>query len=131
MPKYANESQIGGDHYKQGGSTQHWDFMTANFGGSYLIGCATKYVTRWRKKNGTEDLLKAAHYCHKLQEVAEDNQIHPGHSHRLDVSAFFKANDIPEEEAQIILLIVNWHSPWCFKKARELILDLAGAEEYD
>lgn len=60
----ANDRQVGGDHYKTGGA-QHWDM----FGPEYLIGCATKYVARWRKKNGVQDLEKALHYSEKLLEI--------------------------------------------------------------
>lgn len=64
----ANDKQIGGEHYKS--AYQHWDWATEH-GLSYLAGCATKYLVRWRKKNGVEDLDKAAHYVEKLVETAE------------------------------------------------------------
>lgn len=63
----ANETQIGGKHYK-GREYQHWDFVNdANI--PYLIGCATKYVSRWQDKNGCEDLKKAIHYLQKADEL--------------------------------------------------------------
>ena len=43
----ANNRQVGGSHYAEGGEVQHWDFATLN-GLSYLVGCATKYIARWR-----------------------------------------------------------------------------------
>lgn len=61
----ANERQIGGSHYA--GGYQHWDFVR-EMGLDYLQGCATKYVARWRKKNGVEDLYKALHYTEKRAE---------------------------------------------------------------
>lgn len=62
----ANENQIGGSHYKS--TYQHWDWVTeAEM--PYLIAQITRYVSRWRKKNGIEDLEKAAHYMQKLNEV--------------------------------------------------------------
>lgn len=64
----ANQMQIGGDHYK-GLKIQTWDYITANDLG-YLEGCVIKYVSRWKKKNGVEDLRKAEHYLAKLIEVA-------------------------------------------------------------
>ena len=62
----ANEVQVGGDHYKS--SLQHWDFVSQALCGCYLEGCITKYVSRWRKKNGKQDLQKAAHYLDKLYQ---------------------------------------------------------------
>jgi hypothetical protein len=66
----ANEQQVGGDHYK-GEAIQPWDFIVSN-GLGYLEGNIVKYVSRWRKKNGVQDLEKAAHYLAKLIEVAKE-----------------------------------------------------------
>lgn len=65
----ANETQVGGNHYKTGGE-EHWD-RVARLGLNYYEGNVTKYVERARKKNGIEDLKKAAHYLQKLIELAE------------------------------------------------------------
>lgn len=62
----ANETQIGGQHYKS--SIQHWDFVAANKI-PYLEAMIIKYLTRWRKKNGVEDLYKAKHFMQKLFET--------------------------------------------------------------
>jgi hypothetical protein len=61
---FANLRQVGGDHYKTGG-TEYWDL----FGVEALIFYAGRYVARWRKKNGAEDLEKALHVCEKIKEV--------------------------------------------------------------
>lgn len=63
----ANDRQVGGTHYKKG-SIQHWDLVHA-LGLHYLQGCATKYVTRWKEKNGAQDLEKALHYIDKIIEL--------------------------------------------------------------
>lgn len=63
----ANEKQEGGKHYKQL-MVQPWDYIVANNLG-YLEGNVVKYVTRWKHKNGVEDLRKAMHYLEKLLEV--------------------------------------------------------------
>lgn len=61
----ANDVQVGGTHY-QGGAIQHWDFAAQL---PYLEGNATKYISRHMKKNGLQDLLKAAHYLKKIIEL--------------------------------------------------------------
>jgi hypothetical protein len=66
----ANETQIGGDHYKEK-SIQPWDFIAANQLG-YFEGNIVKYVSRWKDKGGINDLKKARHYLDKLIEL-EDN----------------------------------------------------------
>lgn len=61
-----NEYQIAGDHYRRANPEyQHWD-LVADFNMNYYTGCLTKYVARWREKEGVKDLQKAVHYCEKL-----------------------------------------------------------------
>ncbi len=50
-----------------------WDYILANDLG-YLEGTAIKYITRWKKKNGVEDILKAIHFLEKLVEVEKNKQ---------------------------------------------------------
>lgn len=61
-----NARQVGGAHYKTM-IYQHWDWVT-DIGLPYLLGCATKYICRWRQKNGVQDLEKAIHYLEKAKE---------------------------------------------------------------
>jgi hypothetical protein len=61
----ANDRQINGTHYQ--GSVQTWDYILAHDLG-FLEGNVIKYVTRFRKKNGIQDLEKARHYLDKLIE---------------------------------------------------------------
>ena len=63
----ANEEQVGGRHYIEK-AIQPWDYIIANKMG-YLEGNIIKYVSRYKDKNGLEDLIKAAHYLDKLIEV--------------------------------------------------------------
>jgi hypothetical protein len=63
----ANDSQVGGTHYKNN-AVQPWDYIIAN-DLPYLEGNIVKYITRWRKKGGIDDLRKVLHYTQKLIEV--------------------------------------------------------------
>jgi len=65
----ANDKQINGDHYR--GAIQTWDYIVANDLG-FLEGNIVKYVTRFRKKNGVQDLEKAQYYLQKLIEVENE-----------------------------------------------------------
>ena len=67
----ANSIQHGGTHYKKM-AIQPWDYIVSNELG-YLEGNAVKYLSRWREKNGVEDLKKAIHYIEKLIETEEAN----------------------------------------------------------
>ena len=59
-------SQVGGNHYAKC-AIQPIDYIMAN-GLDYLQGNVIKYVTRYRDKNGVEDLEKAAHYLRIMIE---------------------------------------------------------------
>ena len=65
----ALESQVGGDHYKSM-TIQPVKYILANNIG-YIEGSVIKYVSRWRKKGGVEDLKKAIHF---LQILIEDGE---------------------------------------------------------
>lgn len=60
----ANARQVGGNHYKTGG-LELWDL----FGPEAIMFYAVRYVARWRKKNGLQDLQKGKHVVEKLREL--------------------------------------------------------------
>ena len=62
----ANDKQIGGTHYKT--TIEPWDAIL-DWKLGYLDGSAVKYLARWRKKGGVDDLRKAVHFIEKLIEV--------------------------------------------------------------
>jgi hypothetical protein len=73
-----NSHQVGGEHYRS--EIQHWDYVWAN-DLDYFQGQITKYITRWREKNGVEDLRKAKHFLEKyisLVEAEEEAACEPG-----------------------------------------------------
>ena len=69
----ANERQVGGDHYRKiaqvSGAQQHWDRMWDLYREAWFVGNITKYVERYRSKDGVQDLEKARHYLDKLIEL--------------------------------------------------------------
>jgi hypothetical protein len=106
----ANENQVGGSHYKT--SYEHWDLVVWTDMG-YLEGCSTKYVTRWRKKDGVKDLLKALHYLNKLIEsysiITPRREQYP-HRVEEEVIKFADANDLTLEEHAFIFRICVWET---------------------
>ena len=104
-----NTKQIGGSHYRDGGNLQHWDFVTLN-GIGYLEGCATKYLSRHRKKGGKQDLEKAQHYVEKLISVLEDGRLVVMRFPDPVISAaeFARANSLGEVEQRAVELIAFW-----------------------
>jgi hypothetical protein len=63
----ANDRQVGGDHYRRLGGLQPWDVWFA-WGLNPFQAAILKYVVRYQKKGGVEDLEKAKHYLEKLIE---------------------------------------------------------------
>jgi len=60
--------QVGGDHYAS--EYEHWDWwIDLGMGYAYCVGNATKYLVRYREKNGIEDLRKALSYLQKLWTI--------------------------------------------------------------
>ena len=103
----ANDKQVGGSHYKKGGE-QHWDLMIT-YEVPYTLGCATKYLFRWKDKNGIQDLTKALHYLEKTIECRLKGVIHDWLAYKIPRTSL--AKNIPpyveERERQIILKICD------------------------
>ena len=59
--------QIGGTHYKEF-KIQPIEFCFVN-NIPYIEATAIKYLCRWRKKNGVEDLEKAKHFIQLLIDM--------------------------------------------------------------
>lgn len=69
MPVEAKYTQVGGNHYTSMG-IQPMEYSMANGLGA-AEHTIVKYVSRWRKKGGVEDLKKAAHTLQLLIEFEE------------------------------------------------------------
>lgn len=96
--------QVGGTHYRS--VYQHWDWVT-DIGLPYLPACATKYVVRWRKKNGRQDLMKARSYVEKI--ISSHNQIDwsmTATSNRF-TELFIAVTDVGLVESSVIWLILS------------------------
>jgi len=68
----AKDSQVGGNHYKDM-AIQPIEYTLGNNLG-FCEGNVIKYISRWKFKNGVEDLQKAKHYIEMLidEEMAQD-----------------------------------------------------------
>ncbi len=65
----ALQTQEGGDHYKKM-AIQPVEYIHKN-GIGFIEGAVIKYVSRWRSKNGLEDLKKARHMLDLLIEMED------------------------------------------------------------
>ena len=110
IPK-SNKHQVGGRHYKA--EFQHWDWV-AYVGLGYFEGQITRYVMRWQKKNGVEDVKKAIHYTEKLMELV--GEIHVGNcvlrtKGTEDATKwFFKSSKVQDREQLICRAVLDWRT---------------------
>ena len=124
----ANDFQIGGNHYKTHGLS-HWDLID-EYEICYLAGCASKYLTRFRRKNGLQDLQKAQHYIDKMIERRSRHMgraigdVPPG-----VLDTFFADNGVEGPESEPIRLVFNWLTPQHLKSARAMVQALI--DDYD
>ncbi len=70
----ALDVQVGGGHYKSR-AIQPVEYISAN-NLNFLEGCVVKRITRWREKNGFEDLEKIKHEVDLLIEM--EKKYHAG-----------------------------------------------------
>lgn len=129
----ANEMQVGGRHYKAT-TYEHWDWTLA-VGAGYLEGQATKYVVRWRRKNGAEDLRKALHYLNKLDEERTRALEVVCRAHYdvvvAETARFAEANALPPIERAFFERIATWATVDDLAEARQLLFHLLDEVEGD
>jgi len=106
----ANSRQVAGTHYQvPKGGIGHWDYC---IGASVpnLEYNASKYVTRWRKKNGVQDLEKALHIVEKRIESVQQGVGILRSVNRKDgmFNRFIEDNKIVHRDRCIIDLIMHW-----------------------
>ncbi|MDI9335931.1 MAG: DUF3310 domain-containing protein [Gammaproteobacteria bacterium] len=121
----ANTQQIGGHHYKS--VYQHWD-LVVEVGMGYFDGQISKYVCRWNKKNGLEDLRKARHFAEKYWEVLQTGLLSVGTRNTQHVQEalekFYQANRLTENHWETEVLKILAHSHGAIEVARIMnILD--------
>ena len=103
----ASDHQVGGNHYEA--EVQHWDYAVRSETPN-LEYAASKYVARWRNKNGVQDLEKAIHY---LEKRIESVNLHIGTMKGgiylpLMFGEFTSSTNCTVEEAAILYSIMHW-----------------------
>ena len=68
----ATDKQIGGSHYTNF-KIQPIEFISKN-NLSFIQGCVIKYICRFDKNNGVEDLDKIIHYCELQKELLKNDK---------------------------------------------------------
>jgi len=112
-------AQEGGDHYQA--EFQHWDWVIdAKIG--YLAGNATKYISRWRRKNGIADLKKAMTYIDKMIATRKNSDWHYSSVSTKDprtTMRFIKSAELSGEEANLVIILSGDCDANKLKRAKE------------
>lgn len=101
-PKNPLDRQVGGAHYKMGmqpiefGMMNAWDFAACS---------VLKYVSRYRRKNGVEDLRKARHFV-ELRAELKHYWFEP--KQRTPMSRYILLNKIEGLDAAVLVALESW-----------------------
>jgi hypothetical protein len=131
-----NQKQVGGTHYNQV-SVQHWDLVIFNKL-PYLEAQITKYVTRWKKKHGAQDVEKSIHYLEKLIWALNEGYLtlptantasilSPRTTPPVQLDEFKKENGIGDIEYTIFYLLLTYTTMDELKRVGILLQHLLGA----
>ncbi len=109
--------QVGGTHYRQY-LIEPIDFITLN-NVPFCQANILKYLCRYKRKGGLEDLAKARHYV-KLAVSRESSQIEFNH---LDMRRFMEANSIDENSTlgHALGLLNDFMREDCYHHVTELL----------
>lgn len=108
----------------------HWD-LVATIPLDYFAGNTTKYVCRWRQKNGMSDLQKSLHYLNKLMELSPT----PAARHLsykeivTEVGRFSDANKLSDLERAYVRGLCTWQTKEDLMAAREILFLLMDEAE--
>lgn len=120
----ANSTQVGGDHYKAHGTAalQHWD-MVDQLAIGYFQGNITKYLFRWRSKNGLQDLEKAGHYLQKYIEISGNGYYSAVHTSDLSLYKLIEVFKLDYFQGSITQKVVWWRSVDDLREAARVLQD--------
>lgn len=107
----ALDTQVGGTHYTDM-KTQPLDLIVG-LGLGFLQGNAIKYLSRYPRKGGVEDLLKARDYCRKAHALLDSEPTTECYQTRATraVDSYCESNGIVGDVREAILSIVLLD--WC------------------
>lgn len=130
--KSASDYQVGGDHYRS--EYQHWDWaIDIRLG--YLESATTKYVTRWKGKNGPQDVEKAIHYLTKAKDAYLERRLHNGSTMLspnkslaalagMNTERFCAANSLTIVESRFMMAVATWKTEVNLDTAIELAYEI-------
>ena len=108
--------EVGGSHYSDM-KIEPIELITA-LRLNFVQGCIVKYISRYKSKNGVEDLRKALHYC-SMRDIYGCADLYGVNAFAL--KCYFIINNISEEEQEIICSALTGEFERCGKLIEKLI----------
>lgn len=128
-----NKSQVGGSHYRS--EYQHWDWVI-DIQLGYLESAATKYLTRWKEKNGLQDIRKSIHYIEKLISSYDEKGYRRTYWDMIGAAEikgltnrFAEKNNLDPDEKNIFFEIAMWENEYDLKRIHKKITDYLEAQQ--
>lgn len=97
---------VGGTHYSKL-VIQPTEFCMRN-GLDFCIGSILKYLTRWRSKNGLEDIRKARHFVEIREAFPHD--IHPPRQIAITMLEYVTRNNIRPDDAEALYRLEAYYN---------------------
>lgn len=114
MKKRAVDTQVGGNHYKKLGYQPIE--LIHKLGLDFFQGNMLKYITRYKYKNGQEDLDKCIHYAKLTYELGPKDTLvitrkyeRPIEEVLEEIMLYKKENKLSNLQTEIILAIYNYN----------------------
>lgn len=100
MKNNALDVQVGGSHYKNK-KMQPIELITKTRC-TFIQGCIWKYITRYKEKNGKEDINKCIHYAQLAIELKDEGQLR---YRKIDIAKVYcKVNELSPSQSSVIML---------------------------
>lgn len=100
MKNNALDVQVGGSHYKNK-KMQPIELITKTRC-TFIQGCIWKYITRYKEKNGKEDINKCIHYAQLAIELKDEGQL--GYRKLDIVKTYCNVNELSSSQSSVIML---------------------------
>lgn len=100
MKNNALDVQVGGSHYKNK-KMQPIELITKTRC-TFIQGCIWKYITRYKEKNGKEDINKCIHYAQLAIELKDEGQL--GYRKLDIVKTYCDVNELSTKQSSVIML---------------------------
>ena len=100
----ATDTQIGGSHYKD--MTMQPIELITTLRCSFIQGCIIKYISRYKAKNGAQDIRKCIHYAQLAIQLG-DRKPHKHDDYLKEVNMFIAKNRLTILQRGIIINSLN------------------------